>query len=294
VPGRTPSLFTRLVIYVRTAPDVISALDEKEAWSNLEKSIEYVALLYFLKRNRTAAEHEIFPYVRSINALKEARAKIDALARPLPTKVMISLWKRCRKVRPLPPGVPDNFPVRVKTSPLDGMEVLRRSYETIRPYPKQLEDFNRDFFFYEDTGRAISNDLGCQISKLKQGMPASLSGPGTSPRHFFSRHLTEVAELDDWIIEAIPRLRADPSMLILRILYRIFKIGGGKYRARSDIKEILLGLAKKNKKTYLKHVFAKIDENTNFETLRGKLYQKGARDLYDRLADYIYTHCFFH
>ena len=174
------------------------------------------------------------------------------------------------------------------------MEVLRRSYETIRPYPKQLEDFNRDFFFYEDTGRAISNDLGCQISKLKQGMPASLSGPGTSPRHFFSRHLTEVAELDDWIIEAIPRLRADPSMLILRILYRIFKIGGGKYRARSDIKEILLGLAKKNKKTYLKHVFAKIDENTNFETLRGKLYQKGARDLYDRLADYIYTHCFFH
>jgi len=269
--------------------------EDPDRYKSIEKSIEYVALLYFLKRNLSAANEYILPYVRSMNALKEAKAKIDALARPLPIKVIKTLFKKLRKMHPMPSDFPDpssELALLLNMKPLSATEMIRRCYETIRPYPKELNDFNRNYSFYVDGGWKISKSLEDQIGELQNVVAFELSGPGTSPLHFYSRHLGDIAQLEDWIIDSIPRLRADPSMLLLRVFYRIFKIRAGRYSARSKIGEFLLELAEKNRKTYLMDIFQKINRKTNFETLRKKLYQKGGRAIYDKLAEHIYSRCF--
>jgi hypothetical protein len=121
---------------------------------------------------------------------------------------------------------------------------------------------------------------------------SKFSDTGILHRDLSSYYLKDIVDLDDWVIGLIPRLRADPSMLFLRVFYRIFRIKAGRYSARRKVGEILSEFAENNRKTYLQDIFQKINKNTNFEILRKKLYQRGTRSIYYRLADYIYSRCF--
>lgn len=269
--------------------------EDPDRYKSIEKSIEYVALLYFLKRNLSAANEYILPYVRSMNALKEAKAKIDALARPLPIKIIKTLFKKLRKMHPMPNDFPDpssELALLLNMKPLSATEMIRRCYETIKPYPKELDDFNRNYSFYVDIGWKISKSLEDQIGELHNIVALEFSGPGTSPKDFFSSHLRDITELDDWIIDSIPKLRADPAMLILRVLYKMCRIGTGKYGSRKVVRSIILELKNQKKGTSQESLFNSISQKTNFETLRKKLYQKGGRAIYDKLAEHIYSRCF--
>jgi len=269
--------------------------DHPERYEALEKSLGYIELLYFLKSNRKAAEEYVLPYVRSMNALKEAKAKIDALARSLPIKVIKTLFKKLRKMHPMPNDFPDpssELALLLDMKPLSATEMIRRCYETIKPYPKELDDFNRNYSFYVDIGWKISKSLEDQIGELHNLVAFEPSGPGTSPKDFFSSHLRDITELDDWIIDSIPKLRADPAMLILRVLYKMCRIGTGKYGSRKVVRSIILELKNQKKGTSQESLFNSISQKTNFETLRKKLYQKGASAIYDKLATHIYSRCF--
>ncbi|MDP2914908.1 MAG: hypothetical protein Q8O91_05600 [Candidatus Aminicenantes bacterium] len=225
----------------------LQKLKEKDPdyYDSLEKSIEFVGLFYYLKRNRDSANDNFFSHIQAINILKEAKAKIDAI---------------------------DEF-----------------SYYKIKHSPFVVKMFNRDYIFYEKTGPKISAILKAQVQYLENEI---YNMPGRPPKDFFPRCFQDITELEDWILDSISQLRADPSMLLLRVFYRIFKVRAGRYSARAKIKEILLEFAEIHRKTYLRDCFKKINKNTNFETLRKKIYQKGARSFYDKLADYIYSRCY--
>ena len=75
----------------------------------------------------------------------------------------------------------------------------------------------------------------------------------------------------NFVIDALPKLKADPIMLLLRVLYKIFKVGSGKQGVRDMIKKIILELKSRETTTEL---FKSVTESTNFETLRKKIYRK--------------------
>jgi hypothetical protein len=95
------------------------------------------------------------------------------------------------------------------------------------------------------------------------------------------------------VLDAIPKLRADPIMLVLRVFYKKFKIGSGKYGARGEIRKIILDLKKGEDRSKVRtaDIFASISEKTNFETFRRKIYRKSVDPFYDKVADWICEVC---
>jgi phage-related protein len=103
--------------------------------------------------------------------------------------------------------------------------------------------------------------------------------------------------LSDLALDSIPRLREEPLMLLLRVLYRIFKKRTtGRYKAQKTIGEILRELD--NRKGIKQNTMSRAlyelyfdSSSVNLDTLRKKTYKRGRRDFYDRLADHIYAAC---
>lgn len=139
----------------------------------------------------------------------------------------------------------------------------------------------RDWTYYHVWGDEVSRELQTQVDKLDK-----------QRSHFLStRGIQDPPLLSDSILEAIPRLRANPAMLLLRVFYKMFRIGSGKYGARKEVRKIMLELKIQKKGTVHEPLFASITEATNFETLRKKIYWKAKHPFYDRLAGEIYSLC---
>jgi DNA-directed RNA polymerase specialized sigma24 family protein len=79
-----------------------------------------------------------------------------------------------------------------------------------------------------------------------------------------------------FVIETLPKLKADQIMLLLRVLYKKFKIRSGKYADRKLIRRSIEKLSPK----------VALNEK-HFETLRRKIYKKTTNPLYDRIAEWI-------
>jgi len=107
--------------------------------------------------------------------------------------------------------------------------------------------------------------------------------------------MRHIRRLPEFALDAIDKLRADPAMLLLRVLYKRFKIGSGRYGAREFIRKIILELRRREAELgpngEIGQVLGSITEKTKFETLRKKIYRKGQDGLYDRLADFICEAC---
>lgn len=96
-----------------------------------------------------------------------------------------------------------------------------------------------------------------------------------------------------FVLDAIPKLRADPVMLIIRVLYKKFKVGSGKHGTREMIGRLILELREREARARIKRsdIFSSVSEDTNFETLRKKVYKKSTDPLYDELATWICETC---
>jgi hypothetical protein len=128
--------------------------------------------------------------------------------------------------------------------------------------------------FNERWGVEISRWLQDEISALFMGIENT-------------RGLPRAVGLPTFVIDALPKLRADPIMLLLRVLYKTFKMGpGGKYGARKMIRKIILEL-KLREAGGVCDIFKSVSEKTNFETLRKKIYKKTPDPFYDKLAVFI-------
>jgi len=269
-----------------------------EKYETLKECLNYIGLLYSLKANLDAAQRSVIPISKSINALKEAKDKIDELGRPLSRGVIKKLDREYIKINPRPAGSPSPS---LPENPVQATAILRRRYESIRPYPEELRKFNRDYFFYEKEGASISGRLEREIKALKLARNNELTGPGTSPEDQ-AEWLIRIDErgeaqfldiqLSDFVLDSISKLRADPIMLVLRVLYKMFKIGSGKYGARKGIRGLILELKTKYRDSKWDYrLFRTVSAKTDFETLRKKIYKKTADPFYDRLADEIYSSC---
>ncbi len=275
---------------------IIQALSSRhpEKMQALYASLELIELLYFLKRNLAAAQSFIIPMSATINALQTAKDEIDKLGHFIPLANLARLHRQYRKTHPLPAGCPD---FRLPADHSDAMEAVRREYQAAWSYPKELARFNRDHFFYAGrpagegiSGSRISAQLGKNIRDLKDARRRELEGPGTSPRDFFQSRITDSqmdSFLDEFVAASLTKLRAEPLMLLLRVCYKLFRIGSGKYAARDRIWKLVLELKAARGNSKQAFIFESATETTNFETLRKKLYRKSKDRMYDQLADRI-------
>jgi len=254
----------------------------------LEKCVGFITLLYYLKREQLSAEsHELIPVGKTIRALQEAAEKIGALNRTLSPGVIRNLRARLRKSTPLQPGrrepIHENDPATIYH--------LWHAFWKIGPMPREIGDVYRDGLFYSDTAKAIVKKLEVEIEKLKEKRAELLNGPA-GLMFFFARPLKpEEIDLNDFVLDSIPRLRADPAMLLFRIVYKMFRKGGGRYGNRKAAIRAILELKTRKKDTLQEFVFASITADTNFETLRKKFYLKSKDPFYDQLADAIIAAC---
>ncbi len=141
------------------------------------------------------------------------------------------------------------------------------------------------YFQYDNFGfRKFLISHGTRISRWLQDEIASLWSRSDS-----IKGLARMYRFPDFVLDAIPKLRADPIMLVLRLFYKNFKIGSGRYAARAEIREIILEL--KKSKAGRTDIFDSVSESTNFETLRKKIYRKASDPFYDRIAEWICEVC---
>ncbi len=150
----------------------------------------------------------------------------------------------------------------------------------------------RDGEFYWRYGERLSGFLGDEIEKLE----LERRGPWGSSR------------FSNFVLDSIPKLRADPIMLLLKVLYKIFRVGSGKHGTHDKIKQIILELKREQDEAPIQEIdrqliealgsvgpsfdlFGSVSADTNFETLRRKTYRKGSGLLYERLAEEIFEAC---
>jgi hypothetical protein len=139
----------------------------------------------------------------------------------------------------------------------------------------------RDWVYYRKNGKNSSRRLEKEAHKLDQRRSQILATKG----------FQDAPLLSDFILASIPRLRANPAMLLLRIFYKMFRIGSRKYGDRKLVRKIMLELKTQKMGTLYEPLFDSITEATNFETLRKKIYWKAKHPFYDRLASEIYSLC---
>jgi hypothetical protein len=202
-----------------------------EKYDFIQKSVDYVTMLYFLKDEQPRGEFAFVPVIKSINALQKAKEVVDGF-----------------RVDVAGPGV---HPGRV----VNGL-------------------------FYWRNGEGISRRLSSEIKRLER----------ERHRYFSDEALRGLPQFSDFVLDSIPRLRADPIMLLLRVLYKKFRIGSGKYGARDMIRKIILELKLREAGRGC-DIFKSVSEKTNFETLRKKIYKKTANPFYDKIADHIINVC---
>ena len=143
------------------------------------------------------------------------------------------------------------------------------------------DNFGVHKFFYDGRGNHISRWLQDETDILWAGRE-SIKG------------LPHALGFPNFVIDAIPKLRADPVMLILRVFYKKFRVGSGKHKARELIEKIIreLGEQEAASKRRRTDIFGSVLEGTNFETLRKKIYrEKSADPFYGKVADWICEVC---
>jgi hypothetical protein len=265
------------------------ARENSDRFLALEKCVGFITLLYYLKRERLSAEsHELIPLGKTIRALQEAAEKIGALNRTLSPGVIRNLRARLRKSAPLQPG--QREPIH-ENDPEAMYHLWNAFWKIGGPMPREIGDVYRDGLFYSGTAKAIIKKLEVKIEKLKERRAELLNGPAGLMFYYARPLKAEEIELNDFVLDSIPRLRADPAMLLFRIVYKMFRKGGGRYGNRKAAIRAILELKTRKKDTLQEFVFASITADTNFETFRKKFYLKSKDPFYDQLADAIIAAC---